>query len=44
MTNSKDAEKALAAATTLAEALPFIQRYDGEAVLIKYGGHAMGDP
>ncbi|MEM1102543.1 MAG: acetylglutamate kinase [Pseudomonadota bacterium] len=40
----EDAAKALAAATTLAEALPFIQRYDGEAVLIKYGGHAMGDP
>jgi len=40
---SDAAAKALAAATTLAEALPFIQRYDGQAVLIKYGGHAMGD-
>ena len=39
----QDAAKALADATTLAEALPFIQRYDGKAVLIKYGGHAMGD-
>ena len=29
-------------AKTLAEALPFIQRYDREIVVIKYGGHAMG--
>lgn len=27
----------------LAEALPFIQIYDREIVVIKYGGHAMGD-
>ena len=32
-----------ATAKTLAEALPFIQRYDRETVVIKYGGHAMGD-
>ena len=31
------------AAKTLAEALPFIQRYDREIVVIKYGGHAMGE-
>src|ERR1700759_5557999 len=30
-------------AKTLAEALPFIQRYDRETVVIKYGGHAMGE-
>lgn len=30
-------------AKTLAEALPFIQRYDREVVVIKYGGHAMGE-
>ncbi len=29
---------------TLTEALPYILRYDGVAVVIKYGGHAMGDP
>lgn len=29
-------------AKTLAEALPFIQIYDRETVVIKYGGHAMG--
>lgn len=30
-------------AKTLAEALPYIQIYDRETVVIKYGGHAMGD-
>jgi len=32
-----------ATAKTLAEALPYIQRYDRETVVIKYGGHAMGE-
>ena len=32
-----------ASAKTLAEALPYIQRYDREIVVIKYGGHAMGE-
>jgi acetylglutamate kinase len=27
----------------LSEALPFMQKYDGELVVVKYGGHAMGD-
>ena len=36
-------EKGWATAKTLAEALPFIQIYDRERVVIKYGGHAMGD-
>jgi len=27
----------------LSDALPFMQRYAGETVVIKYGGHAMGD-
>jgi acetylglutamate kinase len=31
-----------ATAKTLAEALPYIQIYDREIVVIKYGGHAMG--
>jgi len=30
-------------ARILAEALPFMQRYDCRTVVIKYGGHAMGD-
>ena len=31
-------------ARTLTEALPYIQRYDREMVVIKYGGHAMTKP
>ena len=27
----------------LSEALPFMRRYAGETVVVKYGGHAMGD-
>lgn len=30
-------------ARILSEALPYMQRYDEETVVIKYGGHAMGD-
>lgn len=30
-------------ARTLAEALPYIQIYDREIIVVKYGGHAMGD-
>ena len=30
-------------AKTLAEALPFLQRYDGAIIVIKLGGHAMTD-
>ena len=32
-----------AAARTLNEALPNLQRYDGATVVIKFGGNAMGD-
>jgi acetylglutamate kinase len=32
-----------ATARTLAEALPYIQTYDRSIVVIKYGGHAMGE-
>ncbi|MCI4661632.1 MAG: acetylglutamate kinase [Neomegalonema sp.] len=34
----------VATARTLSEALPFLQRYDGKTVVIKFGGNAMGDP
>ncbi len=33
----------IATATTLSEALPYLQRYDGAIVVIKFGGHAMSD-
>jgi acetylglutamate kinase len=32
-----------ATARTLSEALPYLQRYAGAIVVIKFGGHAMGD-
>jgi acetylglutamate kinase len=31
-------------ARILSEALPFLQRYDDQVVVVKYGGHAMTDP
>jgi acetylglutamate kinase len=30
-------------AATLAAALPFMRRYAGKTIVVKYGGHAMGD-
>ena len=38
-----DLEPGWATAQTLAEALPFISTYDRKTVVIKYGGHAMGE-
>ena len=37
------AADALLTARVLSEALPHMQRYDDEIVVVKYGGHAMGD-
>jgi acetylglutamate kinase len=34
---------AAAKAATLAEALPYMRRYAGKTIVVKYGGHAMGD-
>src|SRR3546814_5750753 len=34
----------LAKAETLTEALPYMQRYAGKTFVVKYGGHARGDP
>ena len=31
-------------AAVLIEALPYFQRYAGRSFVVKYGGHAMGDP
>ncbi len=36
-------EEWLRTGNTLSEALPYILGYDGQPVVIKYGGHAMGD-
>ena len=40
---TEELEPGWATAKTLAEALPFISTYDRETVVIKYGGHAMGE-
>lgn len=42
MSDTPVPESGWATAQTLAEALPYIQIYDREIVVIKYGGHAMG--
>lgn len=44
MTDYSPAPELLAKAETLVEALPYMQRYAGQTFVIKYGGHAMGDP
>ncbi|MEM7546089.1 MAG: acetylglutamate kinase [Pseudomonadota bacterium] len=33
----------IATARTLSDALPYLQRYNGATVVVKFGGHAMGD-
>ena len=43
MPDSHD-QTGLAKAETLIEALPYLQRYAGRTFVVKYGGHAMGDP
>ena len=42
MTAAKDAS-ASEQARLLSAALPFMQRYENKTVVVKYGGHAMGD-
>ena len=37
-------QDAIAKAATLIEALPWLNRFHGQTVVIKYGGHAMVDP
>jgi acetylglutamate kinase len=36
-------EEAARKAATLSAALPFFRRYSGKTIVVKYGGHAMGD-
>ena len=42
--NFTDTKHWLRTARTISEALPFMRRYSGRTFVIKYGGHAMGDP
>ena len=44
MTDSANNADLLVKAETLTEALPYLQRYAGKTFVVKYGGHAMGDP
>ncbi len=44
MTRHAPSMAALAKAEVLTEALPYMQRYAGATFVVKYGGHAMGDP
>ena len=44
MTDSTATAALLAKAETLTEALPYLQHYAGQTFVVKYGGHAMGDP
>lgn len=43
MTDALSLEAAKHTAFTLAEALPYIQRYAGQTIVVKFGGHAMVD-
>jgi len=42
--SSEAIEPLIERARVLAEALPYIQRFDNKTVVVKYGGHAMIDP
>jgi len=41
--NPIDDARDMERARVLSEALPFMQRYDKRTIVVKYGGHAMGD-
>jgi len=43
MNPSRDREQALVKASTLAQALPWLERFQGATVVVKYGGNAMTD-
>ena len=42
--SASDDKTIVSKAETLIEALPYFQRYAGRTFVVKYGGHAMGDP
>lgn len=43
MTKTPETSHAESQAELIAEALPYMQRYENATIVIKYGGHAMGD-
>lgn len=42
--DSNEREQAENQARLLSKALPYMQKYENHTVVVKYGGHAMGDP
>ena len=42
-TTAMDVAAATERAHVLAQALPFLRRYAGATIVVKYGGHAMGE-
>lgn len=42
-THDDTRESSLAKASVLSEALPYMRRFTGKTVVVKFGGHAMGD-
>lgn len=42
--SDKDRENSEIQAKLLSQALPYMQRYEDHTIVVKYGGHAMGDP
>ncbi len=43
-TTDQETAEAIARARLISAALPYMLAYDGKVVVVKYGGHAMGDP
>jgi acetylglutamate kinase len=41
--NDATADEMLTRARIISQALPYMQRYDDRTIVVKYGGHAMGD-
>ena len=44
MASEKTMNSAELQASLLSQALPYMQRYENKTVVVKYGGHAMGNP
>nr|WP_237151949.1 acetylglutamate kinase [Oryzibacter oryziterrae] len=42
-TSASTEEAMVSRARIISEALPYMQRYDDKTIVVKYGGHAMGD-
>ena len=43
-TAEQETTEAIARARLISAALPYMLAYDGKVIVVKYGGHAMGDP